>query len=109
MNEEKLPLNVNCVRLLNTHVCSSFPSFSLVYLLHLKLCARGFVELDFPLLFCSIRSLTEFPKILAIAVDSLLCSCDDQESDVRLVAGESLNKLVKVRYIYFQEIIVQCS
>lgn len=28
-------------------------------------------------------------------MDSLLISCDDQESDVRLVAGESLNKLIK--------------
>ena len=52
----------------------------------------------------SIRNLGEFPKILAIAVDSLLCSCDDQESDVRLVAGESLNKLIKVRYMYMYTI-----
>ena len=46
------------------------------------------------------RNLAEFPKILAIAVDSLLISCDDQESDVRLVAGECLNKLIKVSFIY---------
>ena len=45
--------------------------------------------------FCC-RNLGEFPKILAIAVDSLLISCDDRESDVRLVAGECLNKLIKV-------------
>ena len=78
-------------------ICSGFPSFSfqLVYSIHFLLCARRSVR-KFCLLFYCIRSLTEFPKILAIAVDSLLCSCDDQESDVRLVAGESLNKLIKV-------------
>jgi len=78
-------------------ICSGFPSFSfqLVYSIHFLLCSRRSVRKLF-LLFCCIRSLTEFPKILAIAVDSLLCSCDDQESDVRLVAGESLNKLIKV-------------
>ncbi|XP_068709184.1 huntingtin-like [Montipora foliosa] len=50
-----------------------------------------------PELTCSpaIRNLGEFPKILAVAVDSLLTSCDDTESDVRLVAGECLNKLIK--------------
>ena len=42
------------------------------------------------------RNLSEFPKILAIAVDTLLCSCNDQESDVRLVAGEALDRLIKV-------------
>lgn len=45
------------------------------------------------------RNLGEFPKILAIAVDSLLISCDDRESDVRLVAGECLNKLIKVSFV----------
>ncbi|XP_074614489.1 huntingtin-like isoform X2 [Acropora palmata] len=43
----------------------------------------------------SIRNLGEFSKILAIAVDTLLISCDDGESDVRFVAGECLNKLIK--------------
>ena len=56
------------------------------------------MRLIFLFFFCSTRNLGEFPKILAIAVDSLFCSCDDQESDVRLVAGESLNKLIKVSH-----------
>lgn len=85
------------MKTVNDLICSGFPSFSfqLVYSIHFLLCSRRSVR-KFFLLFCCIRSLTEFPKILAIAVDSLLCSCDDQESDVRLVAGESLNKLIKV-------------
>ena len=49
-------------------------------------------------LFC-LRNLGEFPKILAIAVDTLLISCDDGESDVRFVAGECLNKLIKVNFL----------
>ena len=43
-----------------------------------------------------LRSIQEFPKLLAIGVDTLLASCNDDESDVRLVAGEALNKLLKV-------------
>ena len=46
-----------------------------------------------------LRNLGEFPKILAIAVDTLLISCDDGESDVRFVAGECLNKLIKVNFL----------
>lgn len=63
--------------------------------LHSGLSGQYMVTIIFSF-FCFIRNLGEFPKILAIAVDSLLISCDDQESDVRLVAGESLNKLIKV-------------
>ncbi|EDO49114.1 predicted protein [Nematostella vectensis] len=50
-----------------------------------------------PELLCStsIKGLQEFPKLLAIGIDTLLGSCDEDESDVRLVAGEALNKLIK--------------
>ena len=42
------------------------------------------------------RDINEFPRLLTLAMELLLVSCDDNEADVRLVAGESINKIMKV-------------
>lgn len=40
--------------------------------------------------------MNEFPRLLALAMELLLVCCDDNEADVRLVAGECINKTIKV-------------
>lgn len=42
------------------------------------------------------RSVSDFPKFLGIAMETFLTLCDDIESDVRMVADECLNRLIKV-------------
>jgi len=38
----------------------------------------------------------DFPKILGIAMETLITMCDDTDVDVRIVADECLNKLIRV-------------
>ncbi|KAM8804110.1 huntingtin [Rhynchonycteris naso] len=45
----------------------------------------------------SLRNSPEFQKLLGIAVELFLLCSDDAESDVRMVADECLNKVIKVR------------
>eukprot|EP00058_Branchiostoma_floridae_P006836 XP_002592324.1 hypothetical protein BRAFLDRAFT_101261 [Branchiostoma floridae] len=40
--------------------------------------------------------MAEFPKFLGISMEMFLASCDDKESDVRMVADECLNRTVKM-------------
>lgn len=42
------------------------------------------------------RTSPEFQKLLGIAMEMFLLCSDDSESDVRMVADECLNKIVKV-------------
>ena len=43
-----------------------------------------------------IRTSPEFQKLLGIAMEMFLLCSDDSESDVRMVADECLNKIIKV-------------
>ncbi|KAL7976412.1 hypothetical protein Chor_015476 [Crotalus horridus] len=43
----------------------------------------------------SLRNSPEFPKLLGIAMELFLLCSDDAESDVRMVADECLNKVIK--------------
>ncbi|CAN7943046.1 unnamed protein product, partial [Ixodes hexagonus] len=41
------------------------------------------------------RTYSEFPKLLGISVESFFFCCDDEDSDVRMVADECLNRTIK--------------
>ncbi|XP_071090376.1 huntingtin-like isoform X1 [Haliotis cracherodii] len=43
----------------------------------------------------NMRSIADFPKFLGIAMEAFLTLCDDQESDIRMVADECLNRTIK--------------
>ncbi|XP_060568114.1 huntingtin-like isoform X3 [Ruditapes philippinarum] len=43
----------------------------------------------------NMRSVSDFPKFLGIAIETFLNLCDDPESDIRMVADECLNKSIK--------------
>lgn len=45
----------------------------------------------------SFRNLSEFGKLVAVSIETLLSFCDDDEPDVRLVASDSINHIIKVR------------
>lgn len=48
------------------------------------------------------RTSPEFQKLLGIAMEMFLLCSDDKESDVRMVADECLNKIIKVSsYLLF--------
>lgn len=46
------------------------------------------------------RNLPEYGKIVAVAIETLILFCDDEDSDVRLVAGDSINYIIKVSNYY---------
>lgn len=46
---------------------------------------------------CLSRNSPEFQKLLGIAMELFLLCSEDAESDVRMVADECLNKVIKVR------------
>ncbi|XP_012536228.1 huntingtin [Monomorium pharaonis] len=43
----------------------------------------------------TVRQNTKFPQILSATIETLLALCNDEESDVRMVADESLNKIIR--------------
>lgn len=43
----------------------------------------------------TVKNINEFPRLLTLAMELLLVCCDDKEADVRLVAGECINKITK--------------
>jgi huntingtin len=49
----------------------------------------------------TVRQNTKFPHILTAAIETLLALCNDEESDVRTVADESLNKIIRVQLYFF--------
>ena len=44
------------------------------------------------------REAQTFPTLLTVSIELLLQACDDADADVRLMAGEALNRIIKVRY-----------
>ena len=45
---------------------------------------------------CYYSVTAEFPKFLGIAMETLISMCDDADVDVRIVADECLNRLIRV-------------
>ncbi|XP_032690213.1 huntingtin isoform X2 [Odontomachus brunneus] len=43
----------------------------------------------------TVRQNLKFPQILTVTIETLLALCNDEESDVRMVADESLNKIIR--------------
>jgi len=50
---------------------------------------------------CLFRNSPEFQKLLGIAMELFLLCSEDAESDVRMVADECLNKVIKVRTRFY--------
>lgn len=44
----------------------------------------------------SLATVTAAPQALSLSIETLLCLCDDFDSDVRTVADECLNKIIRV-------------
>ena len=42
------------------------------------------------------RDTQVFPNLLSASIELLFQACDDSDADVRLMAGEALNKIIKV-------------
>lgn len=49
----------------------------------------------------TVRQNPKFPQILAATIETLLALCNDRESNVRTVADESLNKIIRVQLYFF--------
>lgn len=62
----------------------------------LIVCVCNDICLTFPLYGPGSRTSPEFQKLLGIAMEMFLLCSDDSESDVRMVADECLNKIIKV-------------
>lgn len=62
----------------------------------LNIYVRNDICLIFPLYGPGSRTSPEFQKLLGIAMEMFLLCSDDSESDVRMVADECLNKIIKV-------------
>ncbi|XP_034181194.2 huntingtin [Osmia lignaria lignaria] len=43
----------------------------------------------------SVKLASKFPQILSLSIETLLKLCNDDESDVRMVADETLNKIIR--------------
>ena len=43
----------------------------------------------------TVKNIADFPKLLTLAMELLLLCCDDEDGDVRFVAGECINKIMK--------------
>ncbi len=62
----------------------------------LNIYVRNDICLPFLLYGPGSRTSPEFQKLLGIAMEMFLLCSDDSESDVRMVADECLNKIIKV-------------
>lgn len=49
----------------------------------------------------TVKLATKFPQVLSLSIETLLTLCNDDDSDVRMVADETLNKIIRVFYISF--------
>lgn len=89
-----------CVRSFQCFICEEFRTTILTCfqqcLLRLNVYVRNDVCLTFPLYGPGNRTSPEFQKLLGIAMEMFLLCSDDSESDVRMVADECLNKIIKV-------------
>lgn len=43
-----------------------------------------------------LTSAQNFPQLLSVMVESYIHLCDDKDSDVRMVADENLNRIIRV-------------
>ncbi|XP_076681503.1 huntingtin isoform X2 [Andrena cerasifolii] len=43
----------------------------------------------------TVKLTAKFPQILSLSIETLLTLCDDDESDIRMVADETLNKIIR--------------
>ncbi|OAD60204.1 Huntingtin [Eufriesea mexicana] len=43
----------------------------------------------------SVKPGTKFPQVLSLSIETLLTLCNDDESDIRMVADETLNKIIR--------------
>lgn len=44
----------------------------------------------------TVKIAAKFPHVLSLSIETLLILCNDDESDVRMVADETLNKIIRV-------------
>lgn len=44
----------------------------------------------------TVKVAAKFPQVLSLSIETLLILCNDDESDVRMVADETLNKIIRV-------------
>lgn len=49
----------------------------------------------------AVKSAPNFPSLLSFSMETLFVMCDDQDSNVRLVADECLNRIIRVRIMCF--------
>lgn len=42
------------------------------------------------------KLISKYPQIFGCSIKTLLALCDDAEADVRMIADESLNKIIRV-------------
>lgn len=48
-----------------------------------------------------LTSAQNFPQLLSAMVESYIHLCDDKDSDVRMVADENLNRIIRVSLLKF--------
>lgn len=49
----------------------------------------------------NVKMATKFPQVLTLSIETLLTLCNDDESDIRMVADETLNKIIRVQHLCF--------
>ena len=47
----------------------------------------------------SSRNLSEFGKLIAVSIETLLSFCDDEDEAVRNAAGDCINRIIKVKVV----------
>lgn len=49
----------------------------------------------------TVKVAPKFPQVLSLSIETLLILCNDDESDVRMVADETLNKIIRVIFKFY--------
>lgn len=44
----------------------------------------------------TVKLAAKFSQVLSLSIETLLMLCDDDESDIRMMADETLNKIIRV-------------
>lgn len=57
----------------------------------------------------SLTTVKASPQVLNLSIETLLCLCDDIDSDVRTVADECLNKIIRVISLETMTVIFVCN
>lgn len=55
----------------------------------------------------SVKVAANFPNLLSFSIEILLQLCDDSESDVRMIADETLNRIIRVNMNKI--VVIQCN